>query len=84
MKLKVRFNEQSTYRPLFSTHLLGRDNSIARHGIHGTYCFYSINVSGNQLRPGQNTLYLTQSRSLGPFGGLLYDYLRLEASPETE
>ncbi|PON97078.1 Rhamnogalacturonate lyase [Trema orientale] len=82
--LQVRFNERDSYSPVFATHLLGRDNSIARHGIHGSYWFYSINVPDSRLRSGQNTLYLTQSRSLGPFGGLLYDYLRLEAPAQTE
>ncbi|XP_062118429.1 rhamnogalacturonate lyase B-like [Humulus lupulus] len=82
--LQVRFNELNTYRPIFSTHLLGRDNSIARHGIHGTYWIYSISISSNWLRQGENILYLTQSRSLGPFGGILYDYLRFEAPSQTQ
>ncbi|KAF4349049.1 hypothetical protein F8388_008796 [Cannabis sativa] len=81
--LQVRMNERNTYSPIFSTHLLGRDNSIARHGIHGTYWMFSINISGYWLRQGQNILYLTSSRALGPFGGVLYDYLRFEAPSQT-
>ncbi|KAF4402157.1 hypothetical protein G4B88_017669, partial [Cannabis sativa] len=77
--LQVHLNNHNNQGPLFSTHLLGRDNSIARHGIHGSYWIFSVSVSGSWLRQGQNTLYLTQSRSVGPFGGLLYDYLRFEA-----
>ncbi|PON39398.1 Rhamnogalacturonate lyase [Trema orientale] len=77
--LQVRFNNRGTRLPMFSTTLIGRDNSIARHGIHGLYWLYSINVPGNQLRPGKNTLYLTQSKSERPFIGLMYDYIRLEA-----
>ncbi|KAM6564002.1 hypothetical protein CsatB_024000 [Cannabis sativa] len=77
--LQVHLNNHNNQGPLFSTHLLGRDNSIARHGIHGSYWIFSVSVSGSWLRQGQNTLYLTQSRSVGPFGGLLYDYVRFEA-----
>jgi len=63
--------------------LIGRDNAIARHGIHGLYWFYSINVPSRLLRQGNNTVYLTQSRSKSPVGGIMYDYLRLEGPPET-
>ncbi|GMN31863.1 hypothetical protein TIFTF001_046555 [Ficus carica] len=81
--LGVRINDPTTYAAMFVTHRIGRDNSIARHGIHGLYWHYSVNVPGNRLLKGENTLYLTQSRSHGPFGGVMYDYLRFEAPPST-
>ncbi|EXC11824.1 hypothetical protein L484_009236 [Morus notabilis] len=81
--LQVRFNYPPSYPPMFSTHRIGRDNSIARHGIHGLYWLYSVNIPGFWLLEGNNTLYLTQARSQGPFGGLMYDYIRFEAPPVT-
>lgn len=72
---KVRINEN---RGQFSTGRIGRDNSIARHGIHGLYWLYSFNVRGSMLRRGTNTIYLTQTNGGGKFPGLMYDYLRLE------
>ncbi|KAL5556619.1 hypothetical protein UlMin_038855 [Ulmus minor] len=82
--LQVRINnDPRSSRAMFQTHLIGRDNAIARHGIHGLYWFYSLNVPGHLLQPGNNTLFLTQSRSNGPFGGLMYDYIRFEGPPQT-
>ncbi|KAG2319103.1 hypothetical protein Bca4012_054643 [Brassica carinata] len=75
--LQVRFNNEYSW-PLFSTGNIGRDNAIARHGIHGAYHLYSINVPGRLLRTGTNTIYLRQSKAVGAFEGLMYDYIRLE------
>ncbi|KAI3992970.1 hypothetical protein MKX01_009713 [Papaver californicum] len=33
-ELQVRINNENVYLPHFTTHLIGRDNAIARHGIH--------------------------------------------------
>ncbi|CAG7898889.1 unnamed protein product [Brassica rapa] len=74
--LQVRFNNEYS-RPLLSAGV-GRDNAIARHGIHGAYHLYSIDVPGRLLRTGTNTIYLRQSKAVGPFEGLMYDYIRLE------
>jgi rhamnogalacturonan endolyase len=81
--LKVRFNDASAQPAHFSTGLIGRENAIARHGIHGLYRFYSIDVESNVLQEGNNTIYLTQSRSSSPFQGVMYDYLRLEGPPDS-
>ncbi|KAJ6758148.1 hypothetical protein OIU74_027273 [Salix koriyanagi] len=70
--LQVRFNDPTAARPHFQTQLIGKGNSIARHGIHGLYIFYSILVLGQQLLNGQNTIYLTLSRVGSPFQGILY------------
>ncbi|VVB09835.1 unnamed protein product [Arabis nemorensis] len=75
--LQVRFNSEYSM-PFFSTGNIGRDNAIARHGIHGIYRLYSINVPGRLLRTGTNTIYLRQAKVFGPFEGLMYDYIRLE------
>lgn len=74
-------NDPNTKRPLFSSGLIGRDNAIARHGIHGLYWLYNVNIPGNLLLEGENTIYLTQPRSVSPFQGIMYDYIRLEGSP---
>ncbi|CAA0843326.1 Rhamnogalacturonate lyase family protein [Striga hermonthica] len=78
-ELQVRVNNPSTTRPLFSSGLIGRDNSIARHGIHGLYWLYNIDIGGGMLVQGDNTIYLTQPRSQSPFQAIMYDYIRLEA-----
>lgn len=81
--LKVRFNNPNADPPHFATGTIGRDNAIARHGIHGLYRLYSIDVPSVLLNRGRNTIYLTQSRSRSPFQGVLYDYIRLEGPPKT-
>ncbi|KAL5559919.1 hypothetical protein UlMin_036130 [Ulmus minor] len=80
-EMQVRFNDPKSRRPLFTSGLIGRDNSVARHGIHGLYWLYNINVPGAQLVEGDNTLFLTQPRCQSPFQGLMYDYIRFEGPP---
>jgi len=59
--------------------LIGKDNSIARHGIHGLYWLYNVNIPGSLLVEGDNnTIFLTQARGNGPFQAIMYDYIRLE------
>lgn len=81
--LHVRFNNPNADPPHFATGTIGKDNAIARHGIHGLYRLYSIDVPSVLLNGGRNTIYLTQSRSRSPFQGVLYDYIRLEGPPKT-
>ncbi|CAH2076128.1 unnamed protein product [Thlaspi arvense] len=78
--LLVRINEANS-KPIFTTALIGRDNAIARHGIHGLYRLYNIDIHGNLLRVGNNTIFLTQDRTFAPGTGVMYDYLRLEGPP---
>ncbi|CAJ2643126.1 unnamed protein product [Trifolium pratense] len=83
-ELQVRVNDPKANRPLFSSGLIGKDNSIARHGIHGLYWLYNVNIPGNLLVEGDsNTIFLTQSRGNGPFQAIMYDYIRLEGPPTT-
>ncbi|GFP94449.1 rhamnogalacturonate lyase [Phtheirospermum japonicum] len=81
-EIQVWINNPNGRRPHFTTGQIGRDNTIARHGIHGRYWLYSVNISGFQLVQGRNTIYLKQARSTGPFTGVLYDYIRLEGPPQ--
>eukprot|EP00252_Welwitschia_mirabilis_P026686 TRINITY_DN8830_c0_g1_i1.p1 TRINITY_DN8830_c0_g1~~TRINITY_DN8830_c0_g1_i1.p1 ORF type:complete len:644 (+),score=75.58 TRINITY_DN8830_c0_g1_i1:259-2190(+) len=76
--LQIRFNDQNIYRPHFDTMQFGKDNAIARHGIHGLYHLFNIDVSGKWLVEGENTMYITQRKPTSPFTGVMYDYLRLE------
>ncbi|GER34853.1 rhamnogalacturonate lyase family protein [Striga asiatica] len=76
-ELQVLVNDPNA-APQFTTGLIGRDNAIARHGIHGLYHLYSIDISGYRLVVGKNTIFLKQARSQGPFRGVMYDYIRFE------
>ncbi|KAL6995214.1 rhamnogalacturonan endolyase [Sarracenia purpurea var. burkii] len=81
-ELQVRVNDPNTNRPVFSSGLIGRDNAVARHGIHGLYWLYSVDILGALLvQEGDNTIYLTQPRSQSPWQNLMYDYIRLEGPP---
>ncbi|CAI0464072.1 unnamed protein product [Linum tenue] len=77
-ELQVRVNDPSSAVPLFTTGSIGKDNTIARHGIHGVYRLFSVVVPGSLLVDGSNTVFLTQAINTGPFYGLMYDYIRLE------
>ncbi|KAG6400828.1 hypothetical protein SASPL_137672 [Salvia splendens] len=68
-------------RPHFTTGKIGKENVIARHGIHGLYRLFSVKIWGSLLVEGTNTIYLRQLRGGNPFFGVLYDYIRLEAPP---
>ena len=81
--VKVRVNDPNARRPLFTSGLIGRDNSVARHGIHGLYWLYNINVPGTHLVEGDNTLFFTQPRCTSPFQGIMYDYIRFEGPPSS-
>lgn len=48
-EIQVYINNENSRRPHFSTGKIGRDNAIARHGIHGLYNLYNVNISGSQL-----------------------------------
>ncbi|KAK8623480.1 hypothetical protein V6N13_118363 [Hibiscus sabdariffa] len=76
-ELQVRVNDEANSF-LFSTGQIGHDNTIARHGIHGLYRLYNVDIPGNLLLKGDNTIFLTQQRSTSPFQGIMYDYIRLE------
>ncbi|KAJ6685718.1 hypothetical protein OIU79_015690 [Salix purpurea] len=80
-ELEVRVNEPNA-NPVFSTGQIGKDNTIARHGIHGLYRLFNVDIPVAQLRIGNNTLFLTQTARISPFQGVMYDYIRLEGPPQ--
>ncbi|KAM7489118.1 hypothetical protein LguiB_026602 [Lonicera macranthoides] len=80
-RLQGWVNNQNKRRPDFMLGLTGRDNAIARHGIHGLYWLYSFDIPGYQFQTGRNTIFLRQSIGSNPFSGFMYDYLRLEGPP---
>ncbi|XP_059631233.1 probable rhamnogalacturonate lyase B isoform X2 [Cornus florida] len=82
-QLLVRINDPKAEPPEFSSGLIGKDNAIARHGIHGLYWLFNVDIPSTRLLQGQNTIYLTQASNTSPFQGLMYDYIRLEAPPST-
>nr|GMD53468.1 probable rhamnogalacturonate lyase B isoform X3 [Ipomoea batatas] len=65
-------------KPNFTARLEGRDNAVARHGIHGLYEEVRFGIPGSVLVKGENTLKLRQAKGEYVFNGLMYDYLRLE------
>lgn len=74
-------NDPKQDPPLFTTGVIGKDNAIARHGIHGLYWLFSIDVPGLLLEKSINIIFLTQTMASGPlvlFQGIMYDYIRLE------
>ncbi|PIA30413.1 hypothetical protein AQUCO_05600097v1 [Aquilegia coerulea] len=77
-ELQVRFNYLNVRRPHFTTGLIGRDNAVARHGIHGMYWLFNIDVNSDWLVDGENVMFLTQARGSDPFRSVMYDYIRFE------
>ncbi|GLT60574.1 hypothetical protein SLA2020_333350 [Shorea laevis] len=80
-ELQVRVNDPLANPRLFTSGEIGKDNAIARHGIHGIYWLFSVDVPSNLLWKGDNTIFLTQPRNQSPFQGIMYDYIRLEGPP---
>lgn len=77
-------NDPEADPPLFSDEPIGHDNAIARHGIHGLYWLFNIDVPGAKLiKAGDNTIFLTQARADSPFCGIMYDYIRFEGPPSS-
>ncbi|KAL1825588.1 hypothetical protein ACET3Z_012366 [Daucus carota] len=67
--------------PVFTTTEIGQDNAIARHGIHGLYWLFSVQIPGRTLVVGRNNIFLNHRSSSIPFAGIMYDYIRLEGPP---
>ncbi|KAG6400414.1 hypothetical protein SASPL_137245 [Salvia splendens] len=78
--LEVRVNKNGLGEALFSSGLIGSDNAITRHGIHGLYWQFSVEIETSLFNKGDNnTIYLTQARNFSALHGVMYDYVRLEA-----
>ncbi|KAI3832435.1 hypothetical protein MKX03_020669 [Papaver bracteatum] len=76
-ELQIRLNDLNTEIPHFTTGGMYKDNAIARYGIHGLYLLFNVDVKGDLLKDGENTIFLSQVRGQGPFNGIMYDYIRL-------
>ncbi|CAH9083492.1 unnamed protein product [Cuscuta europaea] len=81
-ELQVRVNDGEVQPPHFTTGLIGGDNAIARHGIHGLYWLFSFRIAGTGLVQGRNIIFLTQAGVSSPWTGVMYDYIRLEGPDE--
>ncbi|XP_042014710.1 probable rhamnogalacturonate lyase B isoform X1 [Salvia splendens] len=77
--LEVRVNKNGLGEALFSSGLIGSDNTITRHGIHGLYWQFNVEMETSLFNEGDNTIYLTQARNFSALHGVMYDYVRLEA-----
>ncbi|XP_074273393.1 uncharacterized protein LOC141597004 isoform X2 [Silene latifolia] len=77
--LQVRVNDRHEDPPLFSSGLIGFDNTIARHGVHGLYWLFNVSIPATKFVEGNNTIFLTQATGSSPWKGILYDYIRLES-----
>ncbi|GAA0165683.1 lyase [Lithospermum erythrorhizon] len=80
-QLQVMVNDPNKAQPIFSTNSYnsgGRDNAIARHGIHGLYWLFEANIPAGIFVNGINTIFIKQQTAGAPFNGVMYDYLRLE------
>ncbi|PON82598.1 Rhamnogalacturonate lyase [Trema orientale] len=82
--LKVFVNHTDEAHQVFQVTNLGADNTVCRHGIHGLYRLYSVDVSSALLVRGDNSIFLTQARGGDELCGILYDYLRLEGPVASE
>ncbi|KDO81260.1 hypothetical protein CISIN_1g0069272mg, partial [Citrus sinensis] len=82
-ELQVRVNDEKAEPPLFATGQIGHDNAIARHGIHGLYRLYSMDVPAANLAAGENTIFLKQATSSSAVAGVMYDYIRFEGPPSS-
>ncbi|KAF3447273.1 hypothetical protein FNV43_RR12453 [Rhamnella rubrinervis] len=78
-ELQVRVNDSKAEPPVFTTGVIGKDNTITRHGIHGLYWLYNVDVPASLLVEGNNTIFLKQAMNTSPFQGIMYDYIRFEA-----
>ena len=77
--LQANINDMDVKNLVFQVLNLGTDNTVCRHGIHGLYRLYSVDISSSLLVKGDNSIFLTQARAGDALCGVLYDYLRLEA-----
>ncbi|KAF5176062.1 Rhamnogalacturonate lyase [Thalictrum thalictroides] len=80
--LQVHMNSLDESHLVFQVLNLGMDNIICRHGIHGLYRLFNIDISSTLLIKGDNIMFLTNARGGDPMCGIVYDYIRLE-SPAT-
>lgn len=79
--MQVHVNEMNGEQLVFQVTNLGADNTVCRHGIHGLYQLFNVDIPSKFLINGDNCIFLTQARGGDALCGILYDYIRLEAPP---
>ncbi|XP_052183958.1 uncharacterized protein LOC127795990 isoform X2 [Diospyros lotus] len=77
--LEVYVNSIDNEHLVFQVMNLGTDNTVCRHGIHGLYRLFTIDISSSLVIKGDNSIFLTQARGGDALCEILYDYVRLEA-----
>ncbi|KAL9384242.1 hypothetical protein Peur_024565 [Populus x canadensis] len=77
--LQVYLNDMDKEHMVFQVMNLGAENAVCRHGIHGLYRLFSIDIPSSLLINGDNSMFLVQARVGDALCGIFYDYLRLEA-----
>ncbi|CAN1169626.1 Rhamnogalacturonate lyase [Linum perenne] len=78
----VYVNDLNAKTPAFATERVGKDNAIARHGIHGIYWFFTAGLPSKLFVKGKNTIFLKSARGCqSALSGVMYDYIRLEGPP---
>ncbi|KAL0310725.1 UNVERIFIED_CONTAM: hypothetical protein Sangu_2367200 [Sesamum angustifolium] len=60
--LEVHVNQMNAQQLVFQTMNLGADNTVCRHGIHGLYQLFCVDISSMLLINGDNCIFLTQAR----------------------
>jgi len=53
-------------------------NALLREGVHAKYCTETFTIPVSNLKVGDNTIQLLQSKSGAEKAHIMYDYLRLE------
>ncbi|KAA8520092.1 hypothetical protein F0562_014348 [Nyssa sinensis] len=82
--LEVYVNNMDTEHLVFQVMNLGTDNTVCRHGTHGLYRLFNIDIPSSLLIEGDNSMFLNQARGGDALCGILYDYIRLEAPATLE
>ncbi|PKI57406.1 hypothetical protein CRG98_022251 [Punica granatum] len=77
--LQIHVNQMDSEHLVFQVLNLGTDNTVCRHGIHGLYRLFTVDIPSSLIQKGDNSIYLSQARGGDALCGILYDYLRLEA-----
>ncbi|CAL1397592.1 unnamed protein product [Linum trigynum] len=82
--LEICINGMDPEHTVFEVLNLGTDNAVCRHGVHGLYRLFSIEVHSSLLIKGDNSMFLRQTKAGSALCGIMYDYVRLESPAFSE
>lgn len=78
--MQLRVKDLVASQPIWDLMQYGKVNAIVHHGIHGLYKLLTVHVDPVYFNVGTNIVFLTRRKKIGgPFMGIMYNYLRLEA-----